>query len=286
MSSAQSRSGACSVRDGLHGAGTVTQRLVSGRHDGSRRPALVPRVPLPPYSLSDLVSTVLRAAAGLAWRGVRPSDVVGVYVPDVACYVLACHAIRAAGGIPSPVSPELSVSEIAEQLADCRARMLLTAPQFAGAAVAAADRSWVRQVISFGEAAAATTFYSLLRMGSMPPPNERPHDIAMLPYQRRADGSLHSEGLTHLDLAGDLSALTAAGSITANDVVLATPPAGNGRPYTSLVDYALLQGATVVATEPAELDIAAVAYRATAAIVPQGVRVAAVPELRLLTVVS
>jgi acyl-CoA synthetase (AMP-forming)/AMP-acid ligase II len=264
---------------------SVTQRLIGAGDDGRHRPALVPRPPSRPYSFGDLVNTVLRAAAGLAWRGVRPSDVVGVYVPDAACYVLACHAIRAAGGIPSPVSPQLSVPEIAGQLADCGARMLLTAPQLATAALAAADRSWVRQVISFGAAPAATTFDSLLRMGSMPPPNARPHDLAVLPYPRQTDGSLHPAGLTHLDLAGELSALAAAGDITASDVVLATPPAGDGRSYTSLVDYALLQGATVIATEPGELDIAAFAYGATAAIVPLGHEVPAAPQLRLLTVV-
>ena len=75
------------------------------------------RRPEPPYSFADLAATVQRAAAGLAWRGLRPQDIVGVYVPDAASYVLGCHSICAAGGVPSPVSPHLSVTEIAGQLA-------------------------------------------------------------------------------------------------------------------------------------------------------------------------
>ena len=142
---------------------------------------------------------------GWPGAGCGRGDVVGVYVPDAASYVLACHAISAAGGIPCPVSAELSIAETAGQLADCGARMLLTAQPLATAGLAAADRSWVRQVISFGDAPAATPFASLLGMGSLHPPTVRPHDLALLPYVRRADGALHPAGLTHLDMAAELT---------------------------------------------------------------------------------
>ena len=265
---------------------TVTQRLVISASAYGSRPALVARRPEPPYSFADLVSTVQRGAAGLAWRGLRPRDVVGVYVPDAASYVLACHAISAAGGIPSPVSGQLSVTEMAGQLADCGARMLLTAQPLAAAALAAADRSWVRQVISFGEAPAATTFGSLLGMGSMRPPTVRPHELAMLPYARRADGSLHAVGLTHHNMSAELSALAASTDIGAEDIVLAAPPAGDGRSYTAFLDHALLHGATVVATEANELAATAAEHHGTAAIIPLGLDVAGTDGLRLFAVTS
>jgi acyl-CoA synthetase (AMP-forming)/AMP-acid ligase II len=229
---------------------------------------------------------VQRAAAGLAWRGLRPRDVVGVYVPDAASYVLACHAISAAGGIPSPVSGHLSIPEMAGQLADCGARMLLTAQPLAAAALAAADRSWVRQVISFGDAPAATPFGSLLGMGSLRPSSARPHELALLPYVRRPDESLHAAGLTHRNMAAELSALTASADIGAQDVVLAAPPAGDGRSYTAFLDHALLNGATVVATWADELAAAATEHRGTAAIVPLGLDVRGTEALRLFAVAS
>jgi acyl-CoA synthetase (AMP-forming)/AMP-acid ligase II len=265
---------------------TVTQQLVDAASAFGCRPALVGRRPEQPYSFADLASTVQRAAAGLAWRGLRPRDVVGVYVPDAASYVLACHSISAAGGIPSPVSAQLSIAEIAGQLADCGARMLLTAQPLATVGLAAADRSWVRQVISFGDAPAATPYSSLLGMGSMRPPSSRPHDLALLPYARRADGSLHPAGLTHLDMAAQLTALTTAASISERDVVLAAPPAGDGRSYTTFLDHALLHGATVVAAKTDELSSAACEHRGTAAIVPLGVEVRAGEPLRLFAVAS
>ena len=265
---------------------SITQRLIATAATFGCRPALVARRPEPPYSFADLASTVQHAAAGLAWRGLRPRDVVGVYVPDAASYVLACHSISAAGGIPSPVSTQLSIPEIASQLADCGARMLLTAPPLAAAALAAADRSWVRQVISFGDAPAATPFSALLQMGSLRLPSCRPHELALLPYVRGAGGSLKPAGLTHLTMAAELSALSATAGISADDVVLAAPPAGDGRCYGTLLDHVLLHGATVVATRLDELAAAADEHSGTAAIIPLGVDVRAAGPLRLFAVSS
>jgi acyl-CoA synthetase (AMP-forming)/AMP-acid ligase II len=236
------------------------------------------------HTYARLASTLMRAAAGLAWRGLRPRDVVGVYVPDAVCYVLACHAIRAAGGIPCPVSPELSVPEVAGQLADCGARMLLTAQPLAANGLAAADRSWVRQVISFCNAPATTPFSSLLSMGMLQPPPARPHDLALLPYSRGADGTLQPAGLTHLDLAAQLDELAGTAGVTPADVVIAAPPVGDGRSYTAVVDHALLHGATVVAATTDAMALAAAEHGGTAAIVPAGVEVQAAGPLRLFAV--
>lgn len=264
---------------------TVTQQLVETAAGHGNHAALIGPVATEPCTYADLASTIKRAAAGLAWRGLRPRDVVGVYVPDVASYVIACHAIGAAGGIPCPVSPELPVGEAAGQLADCGARMLITAAPLAAAALAAADRSWVRQVISFGEAPATTPFSSLLNMGSLQPPAARPHDLALLPYRRTSDGALHPRGLTHVDLAAELTELRSTADVTDQDVVLTAPPIGDGRSYTALVDHALLQGATVAAVASAtELATAATEHGATAAIVPLGVAVPSAESLRLFAV--
>src|ERR1700735_5076275 len=149
---------------------TVTQRLVGLSGARGEHPALVGGPATWPggaLSHAELTLALQTAAAGLAWRGLRFQDVVGVYVPDAVSYVLAAHAIRAAGGVPSPVAAGLAVPEIAGQLAECGARMLLTAPPLAIAALAAADRSWVRQVISFGDAAGTIPFSALLGMGSL-----------------------------------------------------------------------------------------------------------------------
>src|SRR5260221_11776074 len=222
------------------GEATVTQRLLAAAPSRGEHRALVGGPAAPACGYADLAAPVQAAAAGLAWRGLQPRDVVGVYVPDAACYVLAAHAIRAAGGVPSPVAAGLAVPEIAGQLADCSARMLLTAPPLAAAALAAADRSWVRQVISFGEAPDAIQFGALLRMGTLSAAPGRARDPALLPYLGKPDGVLGPAPLRHRDLADLLRRLDVDAEIGETDVVLAAPPAGDGRSYTALPDHPLL----------------------------------------------
>src|SRR5665811_2092758 len=85
---------------------TVTQRLVGLSGARGEHPALVGGPAAWPggtLSHAGLAVVLQTAAAGLAWRGLRTQDVVGVYVPDAVSYVLAVHAIRAAGGVPSPI---------------------------------------------------------------------------------------------------------------------------------------------------------------------------------------
>lgn len=268
------------------GEATVTQRLLAAAPSRGGHRALMGGPAVPAYGYADLAAIVRAAAAGLAWRGLQPRDVVGVYVPDAVCYVLAAHAIRAAGGVPSPVAAGLSVPEIAGQLADCGARMLLTAPPLAVAALAAADRSWVRQVISFGEAPDAIQFGALLGMGTLAAAPGRASDPALLPYARTPDGVLGPVPLSHRDMADLLRRLDADAEIGENDVVLAAPPAGDWRSYTTLLDHALLSGATVVAADTEELAAAADIHHGTAMIAAGSVMAGAGQRLRVIAVAS
>src|SRR5262249_62017768 len=92
---------------------TATQRLVESAARYGHRPALVPAHTAEPYSFAEMATTIRRAAAGLAWRGLRPRDVVGGEGPHAAAYVLARPAIRAAGGVPGPGRPPPSAAEAA-----------------------------------------------------------------------------------------------------------------------------------------------------------------------------
>lgn len=267
---------------------TITQRLLALATERAGATALAG----PPgpggrgetYSYQQFATTVQAAAAGLAWRGLQPRDVVGVYAPDAISYLLATHAIRAAGGVPSPVNPALSVPEIAGQLAECGARMLVTAAPLADAALAAADRSWVRQVFSFTEAAGTIAVSALLGMGTLRPARGRPHDNALLPFSPGADGRLRPTPVSHLDLLARLRTLAARQApVTDHQVVLATAPSGDGLAYTLLLDAVLLNGGTVVAASTEEFARAASVYGGTAVIVPAGVRISRAARLQVFT---
>ncbi len=271
---------------GLTGGSTVTQRLICAAPAYGARAALAHCSRGEAYSYASLATTIQRAASGLAGRGLRPRDIVAVYAPDAVCHALACHSIGAAGGVPLPVSHDLGVTEIAAQLARSGARMLLTAQSLAPMALAAADRSWVRQVISFGTAPGTTPFSSLLGMRSQRPAGISAHDLALLSYCQRQGGGLDQVEVTHGEMAADLARLASLPGISDQDVVLAAPPAGDGRSYTTFLHHALLQGASVVAADAGELAAAAGKHRVTAAIVPPDVRLPGAGPVRVFAVPS
>ena len=266
---------------------TVTQRLVGLSSARGEHPALVggtaawPGATLSHAGLAELLQT---AAAGLAWRGLRSQDVVGVYVPDAVSYVLAVHAIRAAGGVPSPIGAASTIATMAGQLTDCGARLLVTADPLVPAALSAADGSRVRQVISFDEGPGTVPFWSLLSRGLRPPAAAGPADLGLMPYAARPRGGLQATPVTHAQLTTELGRLAAPAPVSGSDVVLAAPPDGCAREYTVLLDLALLQGATVVAAPADALPDAALRYGGTAAIVPAGAAFPAGLPVRPVTV--
>ena len=196
---------------------TVTQRLVGLSSARGEHPALVGggrRGRAGPSATRTWRWSLQSAAAGLAWRGLRSHDVVGVYVPDAVSYVLAVHAIRAAGGVPSPIGTASTIAMMARQLTDCGARLLVTADPLVPAALSAADGSWVRQVISFDEAPGTVPFWSLLSRGLQPPAAAGPADLGLVPVRPRPGGGLGAAPVTHAQLAVELARLAAPAPVT------------------------------------------------------------------------
>ena len=232
---------------------------------------------------------VRAAARGLSRRGLREADTAGILVHDAVSHVIAVHAVRAAGAIALPVRPSQTPADIAAQLKQGRARLLITSAALAELAIRAAERSWVRQVFAFGEAEGTTPFGSLMHTARH--------------RQLQTDGSAsHNDGNGHnghdgghvapqvLDLAGlradrlGADGLSAALGLTRRDVVVAAPPCGDPDAYTSLLDLALAAGATIVAAPLPQVMAAVGVYKGTAAIVPRETDVSGLARARVFTV--
>ncbi len=236
------------------------------------------------YSYASLATTVQAAAAGLTWRGLRPRDVVGVLAPDAVGFAIATHAIRAAGGVPSPVNAALCAVETAGQFAESGARMVITAPPLADTALAAVDRSWVRQVFSFVDAPGATRFADLLGLDMIRPSRGRPDDVALLPFSRGQDGRLRPAPVSHSELVELVDRADQGAGITSRDVVLAMPPVGDGLAYATVIDSALLRGATVVAVRARDLTMAAATHHGTVVVMPKGAGIEVPASVRAIPV--
>ena len=260
----------------------MTERILELADEAGFRAALIDATDGTVTGWPAFARTVRAAAHGLSRRGLADGDTVGVFVQDAASFATAVNAVRAAGAIASPIRPDASPAEIAARLNACAARLLITSAPLAEVAAEAADRSRVRQVFAFGEAAGTTPFSSLLGTakhgaavngaGEYAPAETRPwpSQAAARSFEEadlaRADRPDSHAGLTH------------------RDVVVAGPPCGEGPAYTALLDLTLLTGATLVAAPVALVTAAMKVYKGTAAIVPRGTSVPGISPDRVFTV--
>ena len=140
----------------------VTEHILALADRAGYEAALVDAACATVTTWPQFAHTVRAAGRGLSRRGLQDTDTVGVFVQDAASHAVALHAVRAAGAVAVPVPAAATVADVAARLKACRARLLITSAALAELAVQAAERSWVRQVFAFGEAAGTTPFGSLL----------------------------------------------------------------------------------------------------------------------------
>jgi hypothetical protein len=276
----------------------MTERILELADEAGYRAALIDATDTTVTAWPRFAWTVRAAAHGLGRRGLAEGDTAGVLVQDAASAAIAVNAIRAAGGSPCLIRPDASPADIAARLNACGARLLITSVPLAELAAEGADRSRVRQVIAFGEAAGTTPFSSLFDSARHGQPDEHgamegrgpldepgpvdqpgPVDDALAEEHRLAQGHRLAE-----EYGSPGPWPGSARELTYRDVVVAAPPCGDGQAYPSLLDLTLLTGATLVAAPLPLVTAAMRVYKGTAAIVPRGTHVPGVPPDRVFAV--
>ena len=244
----------------------ITERILELAGQAGYEAALIDAVAGTVTAWPRFAWTIRAAAHGLSRRGLADGDTAAVFVQDAASFTIAVNVIRAAGGTALPIRSDTAVQDVAAQLNERGVRLLIAAAPLAEVAAEAADRSRVRQVFTFGEAAGTTSFHSLLSAGR----HQADGQLAEVfgPADTAASAAAQ-DGLTALD---GLACPGRAG-LSHRDMVVAAPPCGDGQAYTSLLDLTLLAGATIVAAPVAQVTAAVRVYRGTVAIVPTGTEV-------------
>jgi acyl-CoA synthetase (AMP-forming)/AMP-acid ligase II len=212
------------------------------------KPALVDGPSGRELSYDGLARAVRALAAGLAARGFGRGDVLAVYMPNLPEYAIAFHGACRAGGKCTTVNPLYTAKELAHQLEDSGARILLTVPPFLEAAREAADRAGVDEVFVVGEADGATPLETLLSDPSdSPEPEIDPgSDVAVLPYSSGTTGLPKGVMLTHRNLVANLQQIQEAFPIEEEDTLIGVLPFFHIYGMTVIMNQGLRSGATIV----------------------------------------
>ncbi|HEX2316484.1 MAG TPA: long-chain fatty acid--CoA ligase, partial [Thermomonospora sp.] len=182
---------------------------------------------------------------------------------------LAVYAVAAAGAVPLLLPPAGGVDELAGLLAAGDARFLITSAALAGPALEATDRSYVRQVFSFGDVAGATP------VSALPAPEVPGEPCPVVDPLRDVALRTPTGRFTHADRLAGIVRRSGSVPLSDRDVLVASAAEFRhaAETWLGLIDLALTHGATFVAAAGsggAPLLAAAERHAATVAVTTPG----------------
>jgi acyl-CoA synthetase (AMP-forming)/AMP-acid ligase II len=222
----------------------------------SDKPALIDANTGRSLTYRELTDAVNRAAAGLAARGFQKGDVLAIHALNCPEYAIAFLGVARLGGICTMVSPLFNEAELTNQLRDSGAKYLLTDPQLADTALAAAGAVNIREIFALGEIDGTTAFCSLLdNAGQAPAVEIDPRsDIVALPYSSGTTGLPKGVMLTHYNLVAMLSQMQTVDVLRSQDTTICVVPCYHLYGLHIVIDLALRTGATAITLRQFDLE--------------------------------
>jgi acyl-CoA synthetase (AMP-forming)/AMP-acid ligase II len=170
-----------------------------------------------------------RCRAALVARGIGHGDVICLYSPNIPEYAAVFLAAAELGVVNTTANPMYGAEELTRQLEDSGARLVVTSPQLAGKALAAAAAAGIREVVTWSDAAGCTSFASFVASGGLPEPvapgTVRPaHDMVALPYSSGTTGLPKGVMLTHRNVVANLAQIEFVASTRPRDHLVGVLP--------------------------------------------------------------
>src|SRR3984893_14715696 len=224
--------------------------LASCRHN-SQKIALIDSSCGRRFAYSGYGDTVESLAGGLVAAGLRPGEVVAIFLPNSWEFCAAYHAATLAGAIPTLLNPTYREREVRYQLQNSGAAMLITdGPNIDG--IDLAGLPCLRRVYATRQhVSGAEPFADLLRpvTAAIPRP-EQPSDklIAALPYSSGTTGLPKGVMLSHYNLVANVYQLIGpdASRLNRDDILLDFLPLYHIYGLNVVLNPALILGATLV----------------------------------------
>jgi acyl-CoA synthetase (AMP-forming)/AMP-acid ligase II len=198
-----------------------------------------------------------RVAAALAEAGLRKGDVLALHSPNTVAFPLAFYAATRAGASVTTVHPLATAEEFAGQLADSRARWIVTVSPLLDTARRAAELAGgVQEIVVCDSAPGHRSLIDMLA-STAPEPEvaiDPAEDVAALPYSSGTTGTPKGVMLTHRQIATNLAQLQPAVAAGPGDRILAVLPLFHIYGLTALMNAPLRLGATVVVLPRFDLE--------------------------------
>src|SRR5579883_862176 len=158
-------------------------------------------------SYADYGELVDGLARGLVAAGIKPGEVVAIFLPNSWEFCVACHAITLAGAIPTLLNPSYLEREVRFQLANSNAVALISdGPLLQG--ISFAELPDLRRVYTTRTpSAGAESFASLLRASpaALPEPEASSEvTLGALPYSSGTTGLPKGVMLSHFNLVANI----------------------------------------------------------------------------------
>src|SRR5258705_7379557 len=155
----------------------------------------------------DYGKLIGRLARGFVSAGVKPGEVIAIYLPNSWEFAASYHAATLAGAIPTPLNPTYREREVRYQLENSGAAFLITDGAILGEINLAGITS-LRRVYSTRQQASGTEpFSELLRASSaiIPTPDKSSNEtLAALPYSSGTTGLPKGVMLSHHNLVANI----------------------------------------------------------------------------------
>jgi acyl-CoA synthetase (AMP-forming)/AMP-acid ligase II len=214
------------------------------------------------HTYREMIGRIDQFAGALAGRGIGVGDVVGILLPNSSAFAVVLHGVLRAGATATTINVLFTAKDIAKQLTDSKASMVVTVsallPQAEEAAAAVGLGSDALVVLD-GDGSAATGHPSaedLLASGaSTPEVSFAPSShLAVLPYSSGTTGNPKGVMLTHRNLIANVAQIRPLHGMVPEDVVLAVLPFFHIYGLTVLLNAALHARARLVIMRSFDLE--------------------------------
>lgn len=200
--------------------------------DHADRVALVDAKSGTETSYRDMIARIDAFAGALAQRGIGVGDVVGLLAPNSSAFAVAFHGILRAGATATTINALFTAKDIAKQLTDSRATLLITVTPLlphATEAAAGLGLSEAQLVVLDGPGVDVDGHPNAADLlgAALPAPDvtfDPATHLAVLPYSSGTTGNAKGVMLTHRNLVANVAQIRPLQGMHTDDRILAVLP--------------------------------------------------------------